>query len=69
MVGQVPGSSSFSWLDIVCAYTFAGLSKMSVNPPLAETAMRAKGYDMGLVAVLDKPETVSVYAQHPAHQA
>lgn len=33
------------------------------------TASRAKGYDMGLVAILDKPEDVPGYAAHPAHQA
>lgn len=44
-----------------------GLIKLDAAPPLPVSAMRAKGYDLGLVAVLDKPETVPVYAQHPAH--
>lgn len=32
------------------------------------TASRAKGFDVGLVAVLDKPDTVPIYAAHDAHQ-
>ena len=45
-----------------------GLQRIDGNPPDPISANRAKGYDMGIVAVLDKPETISVYAQHPAHQ-
>jgi hypothetical protein len=45
-----------------------GLQRIDLNPPLPISATRAQGFDMGLVAVLDKPETVSVYAEHPAHQ-
>lgn len=40
---------------------------MDIGPPLAVTAARAKGYDMGLVAVLEKPEQVLPYGTHPAH--
>lgn len=29
--------------------------------------MRAKGFDMGLVAILETPEQVLSYASHPAH--
>lgn len=36
--------------------------------PLAMTAARAKGYNLGLVAILDKPEHLAGYAVHPAHQ-
>jgi hypothetical protein len=46
-----------------------GLQKMDVGPPHASTASRARGYDMGLVAVLDKSETIAVYAKHDAHLA
>ena len=45
-----------------------GLLKLSRNPPLPVSAGRAKGYDMGLVAVLERPEDVPIYAAHPAHQ-
>lgn len=46
----------------------AGLVEFHANPPLAQTANRAKGYDMGLVAILEKPEQVLTYGEHPAHQ-
>ncbi|EEH21610.1 hypothetical protein PABG_03826 [Paracoccidioides brasiliensis Pb03] len=45
-----------------------GLREMHNNAPLAITASRAKGYDMGLLAILEKPDDVQVYAAHPAHQ-
>lgn len=32
------------------------------------TAHRAKGYDMGLLATLEKVEDVTSYGLHPAHQ-
>ncbi|OGM46865.1 stress responsive A/B barrel domain protein [Aspergillus bombycis] len=44
-----------------------GLRSLKTNPPLPISVPRAKGFDMGLVAVLDKPEDVAVYAGHPAH--
>lgn len=31
------------------------------------TAHRAKGFDMGLLAILEKKEDIAVYADHPAH--
>ncbi|KAL6900564.1 hypothetical protein GGI43DRAFT_405733 [Trichoderma evansii] len=45
-----------------------GLLKISFGKPLAISAHRAKGFDVGLVAVLDKPDTVPFYAAHDAHQ-
>ncbi|KAH8120775.1 hypothetical protein ACSS6W_009880 [Trichoderma asperelloides] len=45
-----------------------GLLKISFGKPLPITASRAKGFDVGLVAVLDKPDTVPIYAAHDAHQ-
>ncbi|KAI1077021.1 hypothetical protein F5B20DRAFT_583759 [Whalleya microplaca] len=44
-----------------------GLLKIDINRPLPATAHRSKGYDIGLVAVLEKPGDVAVYAAHPAH--
>ncbi|TRX98031.1 hypothetical protein FHL15_001241 [Xylaria flabelliformis] len=44
-----------------------GLIKWDANRALPTTAHRAKGYDMGLVAVLEKSDDVLTYAQHPAH--
>ncbi|KAK3712602.1 hypothetical protein LTR37_009045 [Vermiconidia calcicola] len=57
MVGQIPGWSNPK-----------SLTKMEVGPPLESTASRAKGFDYGLIAVLEKPEDVKVYAEHPVHQ-
>ncbi|EXJ81651.1 hypothetical protein A1O1_07716 [Capronia coronata CBS 617.96] len=44
-----------------------GLLKLEANAPLASTAHRSQGYNMGLVAVLEKADDVKVYADHPAH--
>ncbi|KXL47999.1 hypothetical protein M433DRAFT_157523 [Acidomyces richmondensis BFW] len=44
-----------------------GLSRLDIGPPLAITAHRANGFDMGIVAILDRPEDIQVYAEHPAH--
>lgn len=46
---------------------FLGLLEFHANPPVAMTASRAKGYNMGLVAILEKPSDLQVYATHPAH--
>ncbi|KAL2430567.1 hypothetical protein ABEF95_011148 [Exophiala dermatitidis] len=46
-----------------------GLIKLEANSPLASTAHRSQGYNMGLVAILEKAEDVKVYAEHPAHLA
>ncbi|KAL7901871.1 hypothetical protein HDV63DRAFT_378083 [Trichoderma sp. SZMC 28014] len=45
-----------------------GLLKWDANPPLPVTAHRAQGFDMGLIAILEKPEDVQTYSKHPAHQ-
>jgi hypothetical protein len=44
-----------------------GLQSIQVGSPLPISVPRAKGFDMGLVAVLDSAEDVAVYAVHPAH--
>ncbi|KAJ5450088.1 uncharacterized protein N7458_006537 [Penicillium daleae] len=44
-----------------------GLVSMECGQPLPICLPRAKGFDMGLVAVLEKPEHVASYAVHPAH--
>ncbi|KAI5307026.1 hypothetical protein KEM56_005514 [Ascosphaera pollenicola] len=44
-----------------------GLVEINANPPFLKTAARAKGYNMGLVATLEKAEDLQVYATHPAH--
>ena len=45
-----------------------GLKSFHLGPPLTSTAHRARGYDMGLITVLDTEEQVLAYASHPAHQ-
>ncbi|CZR60167.1 uncharacterized protein PAC_10063 [Phialocephala subalpina] len=44
-----------------------GLQRVDIGPPHSITAHRALGFDMALVAVLDKPETIKAYAEHPEH--
>jgi Stress responsive A/B Barrel Domain len=44
-----------------------GLRKVETNTPLTSTAHRSKGFNMGLVAVLEKEGDIKVYAEHPAH--
>ncbi|KAJ5902115.1 hypothetical protein N7495_002643 [Penicillium taxi] len=47
--------------------TVPGLVSLQANTPLPICLPRAKGFDMGLVAVLEKPEDIATYAVHPAH--
>lgn len=66
--GTAPAAlAEFKRLALAMVGQIPGLQKVDVNPPLASTAHRAQGYNMGLVAILDKPETLQVYAAHPAH--
>ncbi|KAJ5091691.1 Dimeric alpha-beta barrel [Penicillium alfredii] len=44
-----------------------GLLSMQTNAPLPISVPRAKGFDMGLVAVLETAEHVATYGLHPAH--
>jgi hypothetical protein len=44
-----------------------GLIKLEANTPLPATANRGQGFDMGLIAILEKAEDVKAYAEHPAH--
>lgn len=58
---------------MVCIYLanqsrfLAGLISLHTNAPLPISVPRAKGFNMGLVAVLELPEHVAGYAAHPAH--
>jgi hypothetical protein len=51
-----------------CDPSLLGLVSIEIGPPLESTAARAKGFDFGLIAVLEKPDDVKVYAEHPVHQ-
>ncbi|KAI2464408.1 fungal-specific transcription factor domain-containing protein [Annulohypoxylon bovei var. microspora] len=44
-----------------------GLTKLDIGRPLPITAHRSNGFEMGLVAILEKQEDIAVYAAHPAH--
>ncbi|KAL2000380.1 hypothetical protein VTN02DRAFT_3190 [Thermoascus thermophilus] len=44
-----------------------GLISLHVDAPLPISVPRAKGFDMGLVAVLESPDHVAGYATHPVH--
>ncbi|GIJ83777.1 hypothetical protein Asppvi_002607 [Aspergillus pseudoviridinutans] len=44
-----------------------GLVSMKAGQPLPISVPRAKGFDMGLVAVMESPEAVATYATHPVH--
>ena len=44
-----------------------GLKSFHLGPPLASTAHRAQGFDLGLITVLDTEEQLLAYATHPSH--
>ncbi|KAM0554874.1 hypothetical protein ACHAPJ_006609 [Fusarium lateritium] len=48
--------------------TVPGLKYVDVGAPLPATADKAKGFNVSLVAVLEKAEDALVYAEHPAHK-
>lgn len=71
-MGVIPGlRHSFSSLLSCCVTLLmtvaTGLQYVDIGSPLATTAFRAKGFDLALVAVLDRPEDAPIYAEHAAH--
>lgn len=71
MVGKVPGitfSMTFLFQALELRITPTGLRDFQVGPALAVTAHRAKGYDMGVVAILENVEDMPGYGLHPAHR-
>ncbi|GFF30026.1 hypothetical protein IFM46972_02799 [Aspergillus udagawae] len=44
-----------------------GLISLKAGQPLPISVPRAKGFDMGLVAVMESPGAVATYATHPVH--
>lgn len=70
LVGIVPGKSLILSLVPVrpCTELALGLKHVDVGAPLPSTAEKAKGFDVSLVAILEKPEDALVYAEHPAHE-
>lgn len=68
MVGQVPGTKvDPSFKNSRTLTVCPGLQKIDLGPPIPATAARAKGFDYGLIAILDKAEDLKGYAEHPAH--
>lgn len=45
-----------------------GLQRIELGPPAGITAKMAKGFDLGLLAILDKEEQILPYLRHPEHQ-
>ena len=68
MVGKIPGIHSLpSPNHQPHPLTHTGLLDLQAGPGLAVSAHRAKGYDMGLVATLEKVDDIGPYGTHPAH--
>ncbi|PMD49032.1 stress responsive A/B barrel domain protein [Hyaloscypha variabilis F] len=42
-----------------------GLLSLEIGPSI--DMARAKGYDMGIVLVLESPAHIKIFAEHPAH--
>lgn len=68
MHGQIPGAPSFTSATAKPLTIIIGLLKISFGEPLPITASRAQGFNIGLVAILDKVDTIPIYAAHAAHQ-
>ncbi|KAJ9602730.1 hypothetical protein H2200_012924 [Cladophialophora chaetospira] len=62
-------SDFISWKSQVEALVgvIPGLRYVDIGNPLASTAFRAKGFDLALVAILERPEDAPIYAEHPKH--
>ena len=72
MVGQIPGTAITYALEahksIETLTLQIGLTKLEVGPPLESTAHRAKGFNISVMAIMEKPEDIKVYADHPVHR-
>lgn len=55
-------------VDCHVRLTLIGLIRLDFGAPHASTAHRAQGFELGIVAILEKPGDIQVYAEHPAHQ-
>ncbi|KAK5679934.1 hypothetical protein LTS10_007882 [Elasticomyces elasticus] len=66
---QVTATQVSEWADMAknMVGKIPGLIKLEANTPLPATASRGNGYNMALVATLERPEDVKVYAEHPEH--
>lgn len=66
---EVTSSQVTEWKDEAKALVgqIPGLVAIEVSPPLAVTAQRAQGFNMGLVSTLEQASYLKGYAEHPAH--
>lgn len=57
------------WITLAKAMVglIPGLLKLEANTPLAATAHRSQGYEVGLISVMEKQGDLKVYAEHPVH--
>ena len=46
----------------------AGLMDLRAGPPVEFTAALAKGFDMGVVVLLDYVESLATFFTHPSHE-
>ncbi|KAJ2973703.1 hypothetical protein NQ176_g6457 [Zarea fungicola] len=58
------------WKQIVAAMVgqVPGLLKITLGQPLPISASRAQGFDIGIIAIVDRAETIPIYAAHDAHK-
>lgn len=45
-----------------------GLLDLQAGPPIALTVPMAKGFDMGVVVLLDYVESLATFFTHPSHE-
>ncbi|KKK22273.1 hypothetical protein AOCH_000147 [Aspergillus ochraceoroseus] len=57
------------WQDLAHAMVgkVPGLLELQAGPPVELTAPMAKGYDMGVVVLVDYVETLATFFTHPSH--
>lgn len=67
LAGRIPGSRAGFETWRLMNTILVGLISLEANGPLPISVPRAKGFNMGIVAVLEKKEDVAAYAVHPAH--
>ncbi len=72
MVGKVPGkrfpvNSRHADPRSESGPPTPGLIDLQAGPPIAFTAPLAKGFDMGVVVLLDYVESLATFFTHPSH--
>jgi hypothetical protein len=67
-IGVTPAQVT-EWITLAKAMVgkIPGLLKLEANTPLAATAHRNQGYEVGLISVMEKKGDLRAYAEHPVH--